>query len=137
MPPRKNEVASLVKPPAIALIVVASIALLLGGLSLVMDVVLLATGAADRLEALNEGPVSKQTTIVIRAVWGFVLLIAAAFVLFGAIQMVQLKNYGMSKTAAIVAVIPLIGPCCLLGIPFGIWALVALSKPGVRQQFLS
>ena len=34
----------------------------------------------------------------------------------------NLKNYGQARAAAVVAMIPLLGPCCLLGIPFGIWA---------------
>jgi hypothetical protein len=48
-----------------------------------------------------------------------------------------MKNYSLARSAAIVAVIPLIGPCCVLGIPFGIWALVALGKPGVQEAFSS
>jgi hypothetical protein len=37
--------------------------------------------------------------------------------------------------AAIVALIPCFSPCCLIGLPIGIWALVVLSKPEVKSQF--
>jgi hypothetical protein len=36
--------------------------------------------------------------------------------------------------AAIMAMIPC-NCCCLLGLPFGIWALVMLMKPEVKSQF--
>jgi hypothetical protein len=31
--------------------------------------------------------------------------------------------------------IPCISPCCLLGLPIGIWALVVLLKPEVKAAF--
>jgi len=39
--------------------------------------------------------------------------------------------------ASILAMVPCISPCCLLGIPIGIWALVVLMKPEVQQAFVS
>ena len=38
-------------------------------------------------------------------------------------------------TASILAVVPCVSPCCLVGLPIGIWALVVLSKPEVKSQF--
>jgi hypothetical protein len=137
-PIRPNEDQSaqaVVRGPATALIVVSLIAIICGSLALVVDVALLATGMAAKLEQMNEGPVSKQTQVAIRSVWGGVLVIASSFVLYGAIQMRNLKSYRTARAAAIVAMVPLLGPCCLLGIPFGIWAFVALGKPGVRDAF--
>ena len=84
---------------------------------------------------MNDGPISEYTQITIRSIWGVVLVLASSFVLYGAIQMRNLKNYGQARAAAIVAMIPLLGPCCLLGIPFGIWAFVVLGQPGVRNAF--
>ena len=31
--------------------------------------------------------------------------------------------------------VPCISPCCLLGLPFGIWALSVLNKPHVQAAF--
>jgi uncharacterized membrane protein len=126
---------TVVQRPAVALIVVALISIVCGLLALAMDVVLVATGAIERLEEVNEGPVSEYTIITIRSIWGVVLLIASTFVLFGAMKMRNLQNYRTARAAAVVAMIPFLGPCCVLGIPFGIWALVALGKPGVRSAF--
>ena len=47
----------------------------------------------------------------------------------------KLRSRGLAMTAAILAMIPCFSPCCLLGLPFGIWALVVLSKPEVQSQF--
>jgi hypothetical protein len=136
-PNLKQEVSNSIQGPAISLIVVSAIALVLGLLGLVADVLFIATGFVDQLEQVNDGPISEYTQITIRAIWGSVLVIASSFVLYGAISMRNMKNYSLARSAAIVAVIPLIGPCCVLGIPFGIWALVALGKPGVQEAFSS
>jgi hypothetical protein len=121
--------------PAIALIVVSAFALVLGSLALLFDVYLLASGTAERLEANNAGPVSEHTQIIVRSIWGALLIVASAFVLYGAMQMLSLKNYKTARMAAVVAMIPMVGPCCFIGIPFGIWAFVALGDPNVRSAF--
>ena len=97
--------------------------------------ILLMSGAVERLEAMREGPISEYTQIAIRSVWGIILVIASSFVLYGSLKMKQLRDYRTAKAAAVVAMIPLLGPCCLLGIPFGIWAFAVLAKPHVRDAF--
>lgn len=124
-----------VQGPATGLIVISAIAIFFGLLGLAGDLFLVLSGAINKLEEINDGPVSEYTQITIRAVWGVILILASSFVLYGAIQMKNQRNYGIAKAAAIVAMIPLLGPCCLLGIPFGIWALIALGKPGVQESF--
>jgi hypothetical protein len=110
-------------------------AIIAGTLGLLMDVVLVAVGAIAKLEEVNDGPISEYAQIAIRSIWGVVLLIASSFVLYGAIQMKNMKKYETARAAAIVSMIPLLGPCCIFGIPFGIWAFVSLGRPGVRNAF--
>ena len=62
-------------------------------------------------------------------------LLPAAVVLVGAIKMKNLQNYGLAMTSAIIALIPCFSPCCVLGLPFGIWALVVLSDNRVKAAF--
>ena len=124
-----------VRRPAIALIIVSIVAIVFGCLGLVGDIGLIVSGAVDRLEEINQSPISKHTQITVRMIWGVVLLFASSFVLYGAIQMKNLKNYSTARAAAYVSVIPLLGPCYVLGIPFGIWALVTLGKPDVKYLF--
>jgi hypothetical protein len=56
-------------------------------------------------------------------------------VLIGAVRMLALKSYALAFTVSILSLIPCVTPCCLLGLPFGIWALVVLSRPDVKSQF--
>ena len=60
---------------------------------------------------------------------------SAAFILFGALKMKKLESYGLAMAASIIAMIPCFSPCCLLGLPIGIWAVVVLSKPEVKSAF--
>lgn len=133
--PHSPEPPSVLVAPAIALMVVSGLAVVVGILGLLGDVFLLVSGAVERLEAANDGPFSEYTTITIRIIWGIILVAASGYVMYGAMQMKQLTNYAAARTAAVISVIPCLGPCCFLGIPFGIWALVVLSKPEVRDSF--
>ena len=53
----------------------------------------------------------------------------------GAISMIRLTSYRSAMVAAILSVIPICSPCFVLGIPFGIWAIVVLNRPEVRRRF--
>jgi hypothetical protein len=53
----------------------------------------------------------------------------------GAISMLRVSSFGLAMTGAIVSSIPCASPCCFLGIPFGIWALVVLNDADVRAAF--
>ena len=37
--------------------------------------------------------------------------------------------------AAVVALLPCVSPCCLVGLPIGIWALTTMNKPEVKDAF--
>jgi hypothetical protein len=54
----------------------------------------------------------------------------------GAISMIGLKSYRSARQAAIMSAIPVCSPWFLLGIPFGIWAIVVLNRPAVKQRFM-
>ncbi len=68
-------------------------------------------------------------------VWTAISLALSAAVLIGSIQMMRGRSWTFSVIAAIVAMIPCLGPCCAIGIPFGIWALVVLFDQDVRASF--
>lgn len=55
-------------------------------------------------------------------------------IIFGSIMMLMGKMRGLAMTACILSMINCCG-CCILGIPFGIWGLVALSKSEVAAAF--
>jgi hypothetical protein len=117
---------SQVSGPAISLQVVAWISIVGCSLGLVLDGLLL----------LNVLPHDENDQIAIRMTWGIILLVASILVVYAAGQMKRLRRYQVAFAGAIVAAIPCFGPCCLLGIPFGIWALVVLNRPDVRSAFV-
>ena|GEM_PF-4487160 len=55
------------------------------------------------------------------------------FLLLGVTWMKQLRNYGSVVTACILAMI--LTPGIILGLPFGIWALILLSRREIRDAF--
>jgi hypothetical protein len=61
--------------------------------------------------------------------------VASIIVMMGSICMLKYKGYSMAIAAAIAAIIPLCSPCFILGIPFGIWALVVLLRPEIKARF--
>lgn len=65
------------------------------------------------------------------------MIASAAAIIFGAAKMRNLESYGLAMTASILSMIPYLSPCCCFGLPFGIWALVVLSKPEVKGAFRS
>src|SRR5579862_8247383 len=61
------------------------------------------------------------------------LSIAGVIVLLGAARMMKLRNYPFSIVAGIDAAVT--GPGAILGLPFGIWALILLFRREVRAAF--
>ena len=55
------------------------------------------------------------------------------FVMWSASRMLQVRSYGLCIAASILAMIT--PPGFVLGVPFGIWALVVLSRRDVRDAF--
>ena len=68
---------------------------------------------------------------------GAVYIGLGVLVIVGATKMKNLENYSLAMASAIVALVPCISPCCLLGLPFGIWALVVLNDSSVKAAFRS
>ena len=64
-----------------------------------------------------------------------ITLIIGAVIIFGALKMKNLRSYGLALTATILAMIPCLSNCCIIGLPIGIWALVILLNDQVKQSF--
>lgn len=65
----------------------------------------------------------------------FVGLLVAGFIIYASLKMKQLSQWSLCIAASIIAMIPCISPCCIVGLPIGIWCLVVLTKPEVRASF--
>ena len=140
-----SSLRSKVKPPAIALIVLAALGVLYSLFTLLTSAVSremseqFLQGIRDSmaeqgaevppfLESMIVGAsgIGLALAVLNTAVWGFVL--------FGAVRMIQLRSRSLCVAAAVAALLPT-QCCCGLGIAFGIWALIVLNRPDVRTAF--
>jgi len=65
----------------------------------------------------------------------FIGIVIAVFIIYAALKMKELSQYGLCMAASILAIIPCISPCCIIGLPIGIWCLVVLTRPDVKAAF--
>ena len=62
-------------------------------------------------------------------------ILIAAFVIFAALKMKELRQWSLAVAASVLALIPCISPCCIVGLPIGIWSLIVLTKPEIKAAF--
>lgn len=119
-----------IRAPAIAMIVLSSVCLVLLGLGLILFFALFAVAEAPR----NDGG-----AVFIPLAFELIMYILscsiALLMLIGGINMLKLRNRGLAMAGAILGMIPVISPCCLLGIPFGIWSISVMNDPEVQRAF--
>ena len=105
---------------------------------------LLVASAVDLLAALAivlvslwlPAPPPDALTIrtLIFSVIGVASLLHGVVLALGATQMLRLRSYRIATAAAAVAIVPL-GPGSPISLPFGIWALILLSKGDTQAAF--
>ena len=120
-PPDKDYAKSRLQIPAIVLIVLAALTAILRVGAIVMLL----------QQAGNAAPPLMVPMLVGHGV-PLLLLIA---VIAGCLKMLKVESYGSAMTAAIISVVPICSPGLVLGIPFGIWAIVVLNDPRVKASF--
>jgi hypothetical protein len=124
--------ADQVNGPAIGLILVA----ILGALAQIASLIMHLAGASMLASGrMPNNPWANMLSGTVGVVAGVIGIVVSGVILLGAIKMKRLENYGLAMAASIIAMIPCVSPCCLLGLPIGIWALVVLMKPEVKSAF--
>jgi hypothetical protein len=81
----------------------------------------------EQITAMMQGPIGIVT--------GLLSLAIGVAIFLGAMRMKSLTSYGFAMAAAVLAMVPCISPCCCLGLPAGIWAIVALMDQNVKASF--
>jgi hypothetical protein len=135
--PNRAVAAAKVNGPAIGLMATAGVGILLQLVSIVLNVL----GAGINMASMAgqsgtpEGLANMMsgTLGVLSSVIGILI---GALIFFGAMKMRTLTNWNLSLAAAILAMVPCISPCCCLGLPIGIWALVVLLDQNVKASFV-
>jgi len=130
-----GEAARLVQAPGIFLIIVGILGLAFALLNLLAHLVGWTFTAAqstgneelDRVMTFMSGGIGIVFDILATAL--------SVLITVGGFRMLKLKNYGLCIATAVIALVPCLSPCCCLGLPAGIWALIVLSKPEVKAAF--
>ncbi len=137
--PQRTAALVQLKPPAIALIVVACLGLALQGLSLTMRLVLGTASMPLSLPGMGESEAHAVQMMVggLGVATSLIGLAVGIVMLLGALRMKEGRSYGFALAATILGMVPCLSPCCCLGLPIGIWALVILLKPEVKGAFLA
>ena len=124
LPPATGEmIQAKVRIPATGMLVVSGLMLavqLIGAAVLVV----LAVSGNGRLEE-----------VLVNVVGVVIGLALSGVIVLGAIKMRRLENYGLAMTAAVISMLPCTSGCCLFSMPFGIWSLIVLLDPQVKQAF--
>ena len=122
-----------VKLPAIFMMVLVGLMLILYPLALAGNLLNIGLGAEA---GGDEGAfmMFQGGFGIVQLIFGIIISIV---VLIGCWKMLKLESYGMAKTAMIIGIIPCISPCCVFGLPIGIWGLVVLNEPAVKSAFRS
>jgi predicted Zn finger-like uncharacterized protein len=128
------EAESAVAGPAIALMIVGGIALGLAILGLVLNLLGVGLLAANPRGMAGPQQADSAARMFGSVVGGIIGICYGGIITSGAVKMKNLSSYGYAMTACIVAMLPC-SLCCLLGLPFGIWGLVMLNKPEVKDAF--
>ncbi len=85
----------------------------------------------DEFAKQQENPLSSP---IVNWISTGVVVILYCVMLYGGLQMKKGGSFGWAMAAAIIAMIPC-SPCCILELPAGIWALIVLVKPEIKQLF--
>lgn len=121
--------------PGIALIVLGVLALLYGLLSGVGQLI----GAFAELMMVIDGT---QSIVLFamgtgwKIVMSLITLGSSLLIIFGGVKLRSLSGAGVVYAASVVALLPCCaGPCCCLGLPIGIWAIVTMQDEDVKAAF--
>lgn len=143
--PPSGQKSGAVSAPAIALIVVGVLDLLHGLFTSGVNLLNMINGAPPEIPPNIRDNPDAQFMIDFMENYGHAtnvgvsvfMLFLSALMLFGAIQFLQRKSYGLALAASIIAVIPCTGimDCCIVEIGLGIWALVVILQAKTKAEF--
>lgn len=130
-----NDWLEKLKAPAIGLIITAVVNILYGLYAVISAIIKLSQGLPETAGMDDARKAGFYVGFIVASAIAALSMIIAPFIIYGAVQMMKGKSYSMSKTASVLAVVPLTSCCFILGAPFGIWALVMLGKPEIKNIF--
>lgn len=130
-----------VKGPAIGLIVCGAIDATYGLVNMVTSLL----GGGAQAEIPPDAPPAMRQFLeqintsnpILGAIFSLVMIAVGGLIVFGGIQMLKQRSYGLAMAASILTMLPCITclGCCGVGQGIGIWALVILMNEDVKRSF--
>ena len=114
--------------PAIGLIVTGA----LNAVFTVIGLLFIALGGASAINDPQARDALPGLGVMVGA--SVVQLVLGGLVIYAGVQMRKVQSWGLAVAGSIVAMLPCL-PCCLVGLPIGIWALIVLFDNDVKQAF--
>ncbi len=115
-----------------------------GSLSILYSIYGLVSGGANAAQlskALSDPNLPEQAKDFIRILagpgakaLGLLGMCMAGLMVFGGVQMRNLKNYGLAIAACVIGMLPCTG-CCCVTLPIAIWTLTILTRPEIKASF--
>lgn len=135
--PASSSASQMVVGPAIGLIVTAALGALVQILGLFGNILGTGIGILGTTSQHQQDMPAWAHLMSggIGVVFSIIGLIMSVVIFLGAMKMKKLENFNFALTATIIAMVPCVSPCCWVGLPIGIWALVILMKPEVKDAF--
>lgn len=122
-----------VQAPAMTLLITTAVFMVLRLVLLVLNLMGVGMIAAAGVNDPQNG--QAMANAVGGTVGSIIALVCSGLVLFGAWKMKSLESRSMAMAASILAMIPCTSPCCLVGLPVGIWCVMTLNDPVVKAVY--
>lgn len=134
----RAEALERVRLPATILLIAMSVLMVLITPLLIFNIYVYFTYAGPPPE-----PEADVTQIIMRratdgslsSIQGILALTFGTFILIGAVKMRRLKSRGWAIAACVLSLIPGFSPCCLVGLPLGVWGLMTVNDAEVKAAF--
>ena len=131
-----------VTTPAVGLIVTGGLGIAWGmlvGSCCLFGAIMAAAGAPGQPnnpnpQAANAQAFGNAVGAAFYGVWGLLAIAMSTVTLLGGLKLKRLSGMGLAMTGAILALVPC-SPCVILGLPFGIIAIIAMNDPEVTAVF--
>ena len=127
----REEALRRVKMPALLMMITTGIMLCLYPLALIGNLMNIGAGTQAGGQQ-GDYMVLNGTLGIISLVVGLIMSIV---VLIGLRKMMILESYGFSMATMILSMIPCLSPCCIFGLPLGIWGIIVLNDENVKAAF--
>lgn len=133
--PNRQMAMAQVSAPGTGLIVTGGLGIAVQVMLIALNLLGIGVAAVDPQQQAAADPVATMVGGTISIAFGLLAIAIGGLIIWGALKMKALENYGLAMTISVLAAVPCLSPCCLFGLPIGIWSIVVLMNDNVKRSF--